>query len=101
MKLVVEKASTLNKKMMFALKVKCKRIDVLSVDYISWRVKLSAVVALKMYKSFGSLLERLIRCFVGVHRINYPVGLSGRIVGFPTIRYPAGYFSLSGRIAGY
>ena len=38
---------------------------------------------------------------LGVHRINYPAGLSGRIVGFRTIRYPAGYFSLSGRIAGY
>ena len=38
---------------------------------------------------------------VGVHWIKYPAGLSGRIIGFRTIRYPAGYFLLSGRIAGY
>ena len=30
-----------------------------------------------------------------------PDKLSGRIFGFGTIRYPAGYFSLSCRIAGY
>ena len=27
---------------------------------------------------------------LGMHRINYPAGLSGRIVDFSTIRYPAG-----------
>ena len=29
-------------------------------------------------------------CLVGMHRINYPAGISGRIVNFSTIRYPAG-----------
>ena len=35
---------------------------------------------------------------VGVHRISDPAGYPGRIVELSGIRYPAGYFLLSGRI---
>ena len=32
----------------------------------------------------------ILMLFVGMHWINYPAGLSSRIVDFSTIQYPAG-----------
>ena len=47
------------------------------------------------------LLPYTYTMLIDVKTRSAPDKLSGRIVGFRTVRYPAGYFSLSGWFAGY
>ena len=77
-----------------------------------WASMISCSASLRLGLTFGeqfasiTLMHRdgtntMYEIPVGLLTRGAPDKLSDRIVGFRTIRYPAGYFLLSGRIAGY